>query len=65
VGLFGENHVNAGLTPVSVPGPAVVADDLGKSKGRSDIRFRSLPPLATIPAAQSLLNGRESADNQT
>jgi hypothetical protein len=35
VGLFGKNQVNAGLTPV--PGHAVVADDLGKSKGRSDI----------------------------
>jgi hypothetical protein len=35
VGLFGKNQVNAGLTPA--PGPAVVADDLGKSKGRRDI----------------------------
>jgi hypothetical protein len=35
VGLFGENHVNAGLPPVST----VVADDLGKPKGRSDIQF--------------------------
>jgi polysaccharide deacetylase 2 family uncharacterized protein YibQ len=53
------------MVAAAVPGHAVVADDLGKSNGRTGIRFRPLPPSTTVPVAQSLMNSRESADSQT